>query len=89
MFETWELLSLQNYWWGIVSLLGGFLAMMLFVHVKDQFQDAAYWTGETFIDPDDPEDTAWAWYQNFDNGNQYNLLEGFALRARAVRRLPI
>lgn len=31
MFETWELLSLQNYWWGIVSLLGGFLAMMLFV----------------------------------------------------------
>ena len=31
MFETWALLSLQNYWWGIVSLLGGFLAMMLFV----------------------------------------------------------
>ncbi|MGD9655069.1 MAG: cytochrome d ubiquinol oxidase subunit II [Sulfuricurvum sp.] len=31
MFETWELLWLQNYWWGIVSLLGGFLAMMLFV----------------------------------------------------------
>jgi cytochrome d ubiquinol oxidase subunit II len=31
MFETWELLGLQNYWWGIVSLLGGFLAMMLFV----------------------------------------------------------
>lgn len=31
MFETWDLLWLQNYWWGIVSLLGGFLAMMLFV----------------------------------------------------------
>lgn len=31
MFETWELLWLQNYWWGIVSLLGGFLAMMFFV----------------------------------------------------------
>lgn len=31
MFESWELLCLQNYWWGIVSLLGGFLAMMLFV----------------------------------------------------------
>lgn len=31
MFENWELMWLQNYWWGIVSLLGGFLAMMLFV----------------------------------------------------------
>ena len=64
-------------------------AMMLFVHAKDQFQDTAYWTGETLIDPDDPEDDAWAWYQYFDDGFQYNCRKLSALRARAVRRLPI
>lgn len=64
-------------------------AMMLFVHAKDQFQDTAYWTGETFIDPDDEEDAAWAWYQYFGYGLQGSHRKDSALRARAVRRLPI
>lgn len=59
-------------------------AMMLFVHAKDQFKKEAYWTGETLIDPD-----AWAWYQYFGNGGQDYDLKNYALRARAVRRLPI
>ena len=64
-------------------------AMMHFVHAKDQFQDTAYWTGETFIDPDDEEDDAWAWSQLFRNGGQDGTRKFYALRARAVRRLPI
>ncbi len=31
MFETFEFASLQQYWWLIISLLGGILVMMLFV----------------------------------------------------------
>lgn len=64
-------------------------AMMLFVHAKDQFQDAAYWTGETFIDPDDEDDDAWAWYQGFGDGRQDYNRKNDALRARAVRRLVL
>lgn len=64
-------------------------SMMLFCHAKDQFQDEAYWTNETFVDPDDPENTAWAWFQDFYYGYQRSNLKLNALRARAVRRLPI
>ena len=64
-------------------------AMMLFVHAKDQFELDAYWTNETFIDPDDPEDDAWAWSQGFFYGCQDDYPEGAEFRARAVRRLPI
>jgi len=64
-------------------------AMMLFCHAKDQFKPESYWTGETLIDPDDPEDDSWAWCQHF-----YYGLQGYGhklnqLRARAVRRLVI
>ena len=31
MFETWTHLSLQQYWWFIVSLLGGLFAFLMFV----------------------------------------------------------
>lgn len=31
MFETFEFVSLQQYWWLIIALLGGILVMMLFV----------------------------------------------------------
>lgn len=64
-------------------------AMMLFVHAKDQFEPDAYWTNETFIDPDDPEDDAWAWYQYFGDGNQGFTHKFYEFRARAFRRLPI
>lgn len=64
-------------------------AAMLFAHAKDLFQPAAYWTNETFIDPDDPEDYGWAWYQGFGYGLQDYGRKNSPLRARAVRRLPI
>jgi cytochrome d ubiquinol oxidase subunit II len=31
MFETWSYLALQQYWWGIISLLGAILVFLLFV----------------------------------------------------------
>ena len=64
-------------------------AMMLFCHAKNQFKPEAYWTGETLIDPDEPEDDAWVWYQYFSSGSQYFVHKFYQLRARAVRRLPI
>jgi hypothetical protein len=64
-------------------------AAMLFAHAKEQFQPEAYWTNETFIDPDDPEDDGWAWFQTFYYGYQLTDRKHVPLRARAVRRLPI
>lgn len=64
-------------------------AMMLFCHAKDQFKDDAYWTNETFFDPDDPEDPALAWSQNFSYGTHGTTPKFIKLPARAVRRLPI
>lgn len=65
-------------------------AAMLFAHAKDQFQRDWYWTNETFVDPDEPEDTRYAWVQSFRcRGRQYFTHKGLASRARAVRRLPI
>lgn len=62
---------------------------MLFAHAKEEFQPAWYWTNETFVDPDEPEDTNYAWVQHFDYGGQYDFHEDSHYRARAVRRLPI
>ena len=62
---------------------------MLFANARNQFEREAYWTNETFVDLDDPEDTAYAWYQYFDNGTQDYYHKSHRLRARAVRRLPI
>ena len=64
-------------------------AAMLFAHAKDQFQPAWYWTNETYIDPDDPEDTAWAWIQDVGYGGQVYYRKTSDYRARAVRRLII
>ena len=64
-------------------------AAMLFAHAKDEFKPEAYWTNETFFDSDDPEDTAWAWCQYFDNGFQDDYRKNDSLRAGAVRRLFI
>ncbi len=62
---------------------------MLFAHCKDQFQPTAYWTNDTLIDPDDSEDTSWAWCQYFDYGSQIYTRKYDELRARAVRRIII
>ncbi|MCA8045520.1 DUF1566 domain-containing protein [Burkholderia arboris] len=53
---------------------------------RDQFEQAAYWSNT----PDtDPGYSGWAWYQRFNNGNQYYNHQNYELRARAVRRLSI
>lgn len=64
-------------------------AEMLFAHAKDEFKPEWYWISETFVDPDDPEDIAWAWCQYFLYGYQTTSRQTTQLRARAVRRLPI
>ena len=64
-------------------------AAMLFAHDKDAFQPEPYWTNETFIDPDAPEETAWAWCQYFGYGGQNYRHKDDSLRAVAVRRIYV
>ncbi|WP_232466390.1 DUF1566 domain-containing protein [Burkholderia ubonensis] len=60
--------------------------LVLLANHRDQFERDAYWSNE----PDtDPAYAGWAWCQHFGYGNQGNLLQGYELRARAVRRLII
>lgn len=58
-------------------------AMMWAGH-RDQFRKDVYWSNETHH-----EDRNYAWFQGFSYGYQFSLLKNGALRARAVRRLPI
>ncbi|WGS53529.1 DUF1566 domain-containing protein [Paraburkholderia sp. D15] len=59
---------------------------MLFAGFRDEFQKDAYWSNA----PDtDTGYAGWAWYQYFLTGSQSLNHKGNALRARAVRRLPI
>lgn len=55
---------------------------MLFAHHKPLFRETWYWSNQ-------PDDDGWAWCQHFRNGGQYDGPTSTALRARAVRRLPI
>ena len=57
---------------------------LLFVHVKDQFDQEWYWTREKHAANSDL-----AWCQSFYNGYQYYYSKDLQLRARAVRRLVI
>ncbi|WP_028456553.1 DUF1566 domain-containing protein [Chitinilyticum litopenaei] len=57
---------------------------MLWARLRDQFQENWYWSNETHH-----RDAGCAWYQYFHGGYQSSLHKGYALRARAVRRLPI
>ncbi|WP_034302495.1 DUF1566 domain-containing protein [Herbaspirillum sp. RV1423] len=57
---------------------------MLFAHHRDLFQKAAYWSNQR-----DEDDDGWAWCQLFHYGYQDLNRTDYALRARAVRRLPI
>ena len=54
---------------------------LLFATMKDQFEEAAYWSNMQH---------AWAsgsaWFQLFSYGHQYDCVKGAELRARAVRR---
>ncbi len=58
---------------------------MLFASFRDQFKKDWYWSNTTVEGYD-----AYAWFQNFDYGDQsFNLKSNYYCRARAVRRLPI
>ncbi|MDN7441166.1 DUF1566 domain-containing protein [Burkholderia cepacia] len=53
---------------------------------RNLFKKAAYWSNQ----PDtDPGYSGWAWCQYFGTGYQDGNLQGYELRARAVRRLSI
>ena len=57
---------------------------MLWANHRDQFKKDWYWSNEIHH-----TESGWAWYQNFNNGNQNNNNRNNELRARAVRRLAI
>ena len=57
---------------------------LLFANLKDQFEQAWYWSGEQHAANYD-----YAWYQYFNNGYQINSNKSAGRRARAVRRLTI
>ncbi|WP_334016385.1 DUF1566 domain-containing protein [Burkholderia cepacia] len=60
--------------------------LFLLANQRDQFQPDAYWSNQ----PDtDPGYSGWAWCQLFSVGYQSTSHQGYELRARAVRRLPI
>lgn len=56
---------------------------LLYAHLKDRFQEDWYWSNTQH------QDTRFAWYQDFDDGYQYDAYTGNTLRARAVRRITI
>jgi hypothetical protein len=55
---------------------------MLWANFRDQFKKDWYWSNEK-------DSAGWAWSQTFDYGSQRSNDISTALRARAVRRLPI
>lgn len=63
---------------------------MLFESFRSEFKRDWYWSNQTYLDPSDDKETAFAWCQLFRYGTQRNIHKGNTLcRARAVRRLPI
>ena len=57
---------------------------MLWANFRDQFQKEWYWSNEVHH-----RESRWAWCLHFLNGYQDDNSQGYELRARAVRRLPI
>jgi len=57
---------------------------LLYVNLKECFQERAYWSGEQHAANAD-----YAWYQLFYYGNQLYDTKNYSLRARAVRRVAI
>ena len=57
---------------------------VLFGNVPELFEGGWYWSSEQYAGNE-----AYAWAQNFGNGNQNNYHKDNELRARAVRRLTI
>lgn len=58
---------------------------LLFANLKEEFEEAAYWSSEEHASY-----SSYAWYQYFRNGYQNSSSKSFStIRARAVRRLAI
>ncbi len=57
---------------------------LLYANLKEQFKAEWYWSAQEY-----ESDPAYAWCQNFYDGNQIDLHKSNELRARAVRRLEI
>jgi hypothetical protein len=56
---------------------------LLYANLRDQFDTSAwYWTRSQYS-------AGYAWYQNFNHGNQLNYVKSYEGRARAVRRLVL
>jgi hypothetical protein len=58
--------------------------LVLFKHLKSEFKETWYWSGEQYAGSD-----AYAWCQGFGYGGQGNGRKGYNCRARAVRRVKI
>ena len=57
--------------------------LMMWMTMRDRFEKTGYWSCDVHDNSD------YAWYQNFNSGNQTNNLKSEALRAVAVRRITI
>ena len=57
---------------------------LLYINLKEHFEDAWYWSSEQLAG-----DSDFAWMQNFGNGNQGIGLKSNGCRVRLVRRVPI
>ena len=57
---------------------------LLYANLKEQFEEAWYWSSEPHA-----TDSDYAWLQDFYYGNQYYDATDVTYRARAVRRLEI
>jgi hypothetical protein len=57
---------------------------LLYANLKEQFQEAWYWSGEQHA-----SNSVCAWRQHFGDGYQHDFFKSFEGRARAVRRLII
>ena len=60
------------------------VAALLFANAKAAFEEAWHWTAD-----EDPEDSAYAWFQGFDGGYQYINHKSYEGRARAVRLIQL
>ena len=59
------------------------VAALLYANAKDQFEKTWYWTSETLdADTGDEDDASYAWYCDFNHGNQDNS------PARATKAVP-
>jgi hypothetical protein len=57
---------------------------LLMANAKQHIESLWHWSSEQHTD-----DSGDAWYQTFDNGNQYWLNKANKRRVRAVRRVPL